>query len=139
MDSDGEIATLDDCSDQYAGDRERVLVTLLRGLGPWKESAYLIEGLTPRYLVSARLPVVPAHAGTLDVDIWMRWHHVGPAHCPGAGASVSAFLVFRRIRQIFALQHGGDVILRQTVFGGQLGGTPAAGLNRGDPATEAGR
>src|SRR5690606_4629555 len=26
-------------------------------------------GLTPRYLVSARPPVVPAHAGTLDVDI----------------------------------------------------------------------
>jgi len=48
---------------------ERVLVTLLRGLGPWKESVYLVGGLTPRYLVRARPPVVPAHAGTLDVDI----------------------------------------------------------------------
>ena len=48
---------------------ERVLVTLLRGLGPWKDSVYLVGGLAPRYLV----PKVPAekvpHAGTGDVDI----------------------------------------------------------------------
>lgn len=61
--------TLDGYSDQYTQDCERVLVTLLRGLGPWKESVYLVGGLTPRYLVRARPPVVPAHAGTLDVDI----------------------------------------------------------------------
>ncbi|TRW95223.1 antitoxin [Paracoccus sp. M683] len=48
---------------------ERVLVTLLRGLGPWKDSVYLVGGLTPRYLVMARPPDVPAHAGTGDVDI----------------------------------------------------------------------
>ncbi|WP_256703053.1 antitoxin [Burkholderia ubonensis] len=62
-------ATLDGYSDQYTVDCERVLVTLLRGLGPWKESVYLVGGLTPRYLVTARPPAVPAHAGTLDVDI----------------------------------------------------------------------
>lgn len=62
-------ATLDGYSDQYTLDCERVLVTLVRGLGPWKESVYLVGGLTPRYLVKARPPVVPAHAGTLDVDI----------------------------------------------------------------------
>jgi hypothetical protein len=62
-------ATLDGYSDQYTVDCERVLVTLLRGLGPWKESVYLVGGLTPRYLVAARPPAVPAHAGTLDVDI----------------------------------------------------------------------
>lgn len=62
-------ATLDAYSDRYTLDCERVLVTLLRGLGPWKNSVYLIGGLTPRYLVSARPPVVPAHAGTTDVDI----------------------------------------------------------------------
>ena len=56
-------------NDAYTVDCERVLVTLLRGLGPWKESVYLVGGLTPRYLVPARPPVVPAHAGTLDVDI----------------------------------------------------------------------
>jgi hypothetical protein len=61
--------TLDGYSDQYTVDCERVLVTLLRGLGPWKESVYLVGGLTPRYLVAARPPVVPAHAGTLDVDV----------------------------------------------------------------------
>ena len=62
-------ATLDGYSDQYTVDCERVLVTLLRGLGPWKDSVYLVGGLTPRYLVPARPPAVPAHAGTLDVDI----------------------------------------------------------------------
>ena len=48
---------------------ERVLVTLLRGLGPWKDSVYLVGGLTPRYLVDARPPDVPRHAGTGDVDV----------------------------------------------------------------------
>ncbi len=61
--------TLDGYSDQYTEDCERVLVTLLRGLGPWKDSVCLVGGLTPRYLVAARPPTVPAHAGTLDVDI----------------------------------------------------------------------
>ena len=48
---------------------ERVLVTLLGGLGPWKDSIYLIGGLVPRYLVPERPPSAPAHAGTSDVDI----------------------------------------------------------------------
>jgi len=48
---------------------ERVLVTLLRGLGPYKRSIYLVGGLTPRYLVQARPPAVPPHAGTGDVDV----------------------------------------------------------------------
>ena len=62
-------ATFDGYSDQYTVDCERVLVTLLRGLGPWKESVFLVGGLTPRYLVTPKPPEVPAHAGTLDVDI----------------------------------------------------------------------
>lgn len=62
-------STFDGYSDRYTLDCERVLVTLLRGLGPWKESVYLVGGLTPRYLVQARPPTVPAHAGTMDVDI----------------------------------------------------------------------
>lgn len=62
-------ASAEGYSKLYTMDCERVLVTLLRGLGPWKDSVYLIGGLTPRYLVSARPPAVPAHAGTLDVDI----------------------------------------------------------------------
>ena len=62
-------ATLKGYTDEYTVDCERVLVTLLRGLGPWKDSVYLVGGLTPRYLVTARPPAVPAHAGTLDVDI----------------------------------------------------------------------
>lgn len=48
---------------------ERVLVTLLRKLGPWKKSICLVGGLTPRYLVSRRPPDVPPHAGTSDVDV----------------------------------------------------------------------
>jgi len=61
--------TLEGYNDDYTRNCERVLVTLLRGLGPWKDSIYLIGGLTPKYLVTARPPVVPPHAGTLDVDI----------------------------------------------------------------------
>ncbi|CAA7615805.1 antitoxin [Magnetospirillum sp. UT-4] len=48
---------------------ERVLVTLLRGLGPYKNSIYLVGGLAPRYLVRARPPTVPPHAGTGDIDV----------------------------------------------------------------------
>ena len=62
-------ATIDGYNEEYTIDCERVLVTLLRGLGPWKESVFLVGGLTPRYLVRARPPEVPAHAGTQDVDI----------------------------------------------------------------------
>lgn len=62
-------ATLDGYADKYTDDCERVLITLLRGLGPWKKSVFLVGGLTPRYLVSAKPPAVPPHAGTLDVDI----------------------------------------------------------------------
>ena len=48
---------------------ERVLVTLMRGLGPYKESVYLVGGLVPRYLVSGRPPEIKPHAGTGDVDV----------------------------------------------------------------------
>ncbi len=48
---------------------ERVLVTLLRGLGPWKDSVCLIGGLTPRYLAPTLRAGKVAHAGTGDVDI----------------------------------------------------------------------
>jgi hypothetical protein len=48
---------------------ERVLVTLLRHLGPWRNSVYLVGGLAPRYLITKRPPAVPAHAGTADVDV----------------------------------------------------------------------
>jgi hypothetical protein len=51
---------------------ERVLVTLLRGLGPWKDSVYLVGGLAPRYLVPKPTAGKVPHAGTGDVDsaIW---------------------------------------------------------------------
>jgi hypothetical protein len=53
---------------------ERVLVTLIRGLGPWRDSIFLIGGLTPRYLISKQPPDVPAHAGTGDVDVVIQLH-----------------------------------------------------------------
>ena len=49
-------------------DCERILITLLRGLGPWKGSIFLVGGLTSRYLVPAKPPAVEPHAGTVDVD-----------------------------------------------------------------------
>ena len=48
---------------------ERLLVTLIRNMGPWRDSIFLVGGLTPRYLVEDRPPDVPAYAGTSDVDI----------------------------------------------------------------------
>lgn len=60
--------TITGYSEKRTVDCKRVLITLLRGLGPWKESVFLVGGLTPRYLVPARPPAVPPHAGTLDVD-----------------------------------------------------------------------
>ena len=54
---------------QVAADGERVLVTLLRGLGPWRNSVFLVGGLAPAYIVARRPPDVPVHAGTGDVDI----------------------------------------------------------------------
>jgi hypothetical protein len=54
---------------QVTDNCERVLVTLLRGLGPWKESVYLIGGLAPRYLVPKLGTGKAPHVGTGDVDI----------------------------------------------------------------------
>lgn len=48
---------------------ERVLVTLLRGLGPWKTSVYLVGGLVPRYLINAKPEKPEPHVGTTDVDL----------------------------------------------------------------------
>ncbi|MEM7224452.1 MAG: antitoxin [Pseudomonadota bacterium] len=62
-------ATKDGYDARVTENCERVLVTLLSRLGPWKDSIYLIGGLAPRYLVPDRPPAVPAHAGTGDVDI----------------------------------------------------------------------
>jgi hypothetical protein len=50
-------------------DCERVLVTLLSGLGPWRDSVFLVGGLAPRYIVTKRPPDVPPHAGTGDIDV----------------------------------------------------------------------
>lgn len=60
---------LDGYSEQVTKDCERVLVTLLRGLGPLRKSVFLVGGLTPRYLVKAKPPEIPPHAGTGDIDV----------------------------------------------------------------------
>ncbi|KRB49643.1 hypothetical protein [Phenylobacterium sp. Root700] len=54
---------------QVGPDAERVLVTLLRNLGPWRKSIVLVGGLAPAYLVRRREPEVPVHAGTGDLDV----------------------------------------------------------------------
>ena len=62
-------ATMEGYSSPITEACERVLVTLLRGLGPYKDSVYLVGGLAPRYLITARPPDVPPHAGTSDIDV----------------------------------------------------------------------
>lgn len=50
---------------------ERTLVSLLRGIGPWKHSIVLVGGLAPRYLVDQHPSgnEIPPHIGTLDIDL----------------------------------------------------------------------
>src|SRR5207253_5028910 len=66
--------TADGYENEVTENCERVLVTLIRGLGPWRDSIFLIGGLTPRYLITKRPPDVPAHAGTGDVDVVIQLH-----------------------------------------------------------------
>lgn len=59
-------------TDLHAELCERTLVTLLRGLGPWKTGVYICGGLVPRYLIpppTGREAGPPPHAGTTDVDL----------------------------------------------------------------------
>ena len=53
---------------------ERTLVTLLRGIGPWKAGVYVIGGLAPRYLIptSEETEGRPDHVGTTDVDLLLN-------------------------------------------------------------------
>jgi hypothetical protein len=48
---------------------ERVLVTVLGDIGPWRERIYLAGGLAPRYLVGQLPEGSRAHVGTTDVDM----------------------------------------------------------------------
>lgn len=59
----------DGYNEQQTLDCERLLVSLLRGLGPYREHVRLVGGLCPRYLCPAAPPRVPAHVGTTDVDL----------------------------------------------------------------------
>jgi hypothetical protein len=54
---------------QQTLDCERLLVTLLCRLGPYREHVRLVGGLCPRYLCPAAPPNVPEHVGTQDVDL----------------------------------------------------------------------
>ena len=62
-------AAIHGCSQAATDACERVLATLIRGLGPFRDSIFLVGGLAPRYLIKSRPPAVPAHAGTGDVDV----------------------------------------------------------------------
>jgi hypothetical protein len=48
---------------------ERVLVTVLGHIGPWREHIYLAGGLAPRYLLGELPEGVRPHVGTTDVDL----------------------------------------------------------------------
>lgn len=59
--SDYDQATTERC--------ERVLLTLLGDLGPWRERIYLAGGLAPRYLIGQLPEGARGHIGTMDVDL----------------------------------------------------------------------
>ena len=48
---------------------ERVLLTLLGDLGPWRERIYLVGGLAPRYLIGQLPEGAQPHVGTTDIDL----------------------------------------------------------------------
>lgn len=48
---------------------ERVLLTLLGDLGPWRERIYLAGGLAPRYLIGQLPEGARPHVGTTDIDL----------------------------------------------------------------------
>jgi hypothetical protein len=59
----------DDYDEKTTARCERVLLTLLGDLGPWRERIYLAGGLAPRYLIGGGLEGAAAHVGTSDVDL----------------------------------------------------------------------
>lgn len=59
----------DDYDEETTARCERVLLTLLGDLGPWRERIYLAGGLAPRYLVGRLPDGGAAHVGTSDVDL----------------------------------------------------------------------
>jgi hypothetical protein len=48
---------------------ERVLVTVLGNVGPWRECIYLAGGLAPRYIVGELPEGASPHIGTTDIDL----------------------------------------------------------------------
>ncbi len=58
-----------DYDEQTTARCERVLLTLLGDLGPWRERIFLAGGLAPRYLIG-QLPLgARPHVGTTDIDL----------------------------------------------------------------------
>ena len=61
--------TSDGYSSGKTEDCERLLITLLGKMGPYRDHVRVIGGLCPRYLCPAAPPNVPEHFGTQDVDL----------------------------------------------------------------------
>ena len=77
--ADPEPKTFDAYNGAVTEAAERVLVTLLRGFGPWKDTVFLVGGLTPRYLVAARPPEVFVEAVCSALGHFRGRGRVGPA------------------------------------------------------------
>lgn len=62
---------LSDYGEQVTARCERVLGTVLRGIGaPWRDRVCLVGGLVPRYLLPGVVdPLTGAHVGSTDVDM----------------------------------------------------------------------
>lgn len=69
MGAENKPRTADGYGEEATNACERALITLLGAFGTLGDDLRLIGGLVPRYLTPAKPPEVPAHAGTIDVDI----------------------------------------------------------------------
>ena len=93
---------------------------------------FLVGGLTPRYLVAARPPAVPAHAGTLDVDIVVDLQILADTEAYSTLADNLARMRFERStnargqkvswRWQTRVEHGGLIVLELLVDAPQIAG-----------------
>jgi hypothetical protein len=87
MGSEIKPRTADGYDEAITAACETALLTLLGAFGTLGDDLRLIGGLVPRYLTPAKPPLVPAHAGTTDVDVVLDLAVITEGHDYGSLAS----------------------------------------------------
>lgn len=96
MGSESKPRTADGYDEAITEACETALLTLLGAFGTLSDDLRLIGGLAPRYLTPAKPPLVPAHAGTTDVDVVLDLAVITEGHDYGSLASQLSRAGFQR-------------------------------------------